>query len=204
MDIDREHACVLGALGSFGSPRESQSLLGFLLCWPLEAPAGPGASSGASTVREGPMTNELFRMVGLRHSKPSTRERPPDPRLQYGEILAAQATIEPSPREITLQKLKDHYNELANKAAQLEIVQRAILNAYMLDWQYQPIPNPGPPRRDVKARSATSRAVAVLDAGSPTHFHDFNFNHFSELVKLRLNEVETGLFGLHPVWMTPV
>jgi hypothetical protein len=140
------------------------------------------------------MTNELFRMVGLRHSKPSTRERPPDPRLQYGEILAAQATIEPSPREITLQKLKDHYNELANKAAQLEIVQRAILNAYMLDWQYQPIPNPGPPRRDVKARSATSRAVAVLDAGSPTHFHDFNFNHFSELVKLRLNEVETGLF----------
>jgi hypothetical protein len=28
----------------FGASRESESSLGFLLCWPLEAPAGPGPS----------------------------------------------------------------------------------------------------------------------------------------------------------------
>jgi hypothetical protein len=83
-------------------------------------------------------------MISLRHSKASPRESAsapaPDPRLRHRRLLEEQALTTPSPREIRLEELKDHHAELSKKVMRLESVQRAVVDAYMLERQDEPTP----------------------------------------------------------------
>src|SRR5947208_2252461 len=99
-------------------------------------------------------------MVSLRHSKPSQRDGTPapDPRLGYQPLLNEQANITPSPREIQLKELKKRHTALSKKMAQLETVQRAVVNTFMAKLLEQPDPTPTP---ILEARGTTSRSVAV-------------------------------------------
>jgi hypothetical protein len=103
------------------------------------------------------MANDLFRIVSLRHSKASVVESvpasAPDPRLVYRPLLEGQATVVVSPREAKLKELKDSYAELSNKVVQLETVQRAVVNAYMLEREDASAPIVRPTRRGLEART---------------------------------------------------
>src|SRR6516225_8093640 len=115
------------------------------------------------------MANDLFRMVSLRHSKRSQRDGAPapDPRLRYQPLLREQANISASPRETTLQQLKKRHVELSKKVAQLETVQRAVINTYMATLLEQPHSNPTPTINAPEAPSSVSRSIAVMGAGLP-------------------------------------
>jgi hypothetical protein len=139
------------------------------------------------------MANDLFRMVSLRHSKPSQRDGapPPDPRLRYQPLLREQANIAASPRETTLQQLKKRHAELSKKMAQLETVQRAVINTYMATLLEQPHPNPTPATHAPEAPSTVSRSVAVTGAGFPVIGDG---GTFTNAVEKRLNTADTALF----------
>src|SRR5919106_4080186 len=114
--------------------------------------------------------NDLFRMVSLRHSKASPGESvpasAPDPRLRHRRLLEGQAATVSSPRETRLQELKGRHAELSKKVVQLESVQRAVIDAYMLERQDEPVPRARPAQRGAEAPSAALRSVAGGDAGS--------------------------------------
>lgn len=139
--------------------------------------------------------NDLFRMVSLRHSKPSTDENapasPPDPRLRYAPILESQAVVEASPRDAKLQNLKDRHTALSKKVRQLEAVQRAVVNAFMLDQQDKPLPPARSNARSTDATGAASRSEAHSDTASNT-INDRR--RFVERVETRLDEGAKGLF----------
>jgi hypothetical protein len=157
--------------------------------------------------------NDIFRMVSLRHSKtspsaPGSIARP-DPRLRYRSLLEGQATTVASPRDNKLNQLKGRHVELAKKAVQLESIQRAVIDAYMLEQQEKTAPKyqPGPPlkpapapatgtgRRTAAAGSAAtgvaSRAAAVATAAS---MQIADRSGFIKRVETRLSDAGTSLF----------
>jgi hypothetical protein len=146
-------------------------------------------------------TNDLFRMVSLRQSKRSRRENPsasaPDPRLGYVELLDAQSTTTASPHEVTLQKLKGRYAELSKKAAQLETVQVALIDAYMSLTQERPVPSSRPvrstraTRRGGAARRSSSSLTRIAEA--PSRLID-DPRRFIARVETRLPRPEIALF----------
>lgn len=147
--------------------------------------------------------NELFRMVSLRHSKASQGESAPasapDPRLRHQGLLEGQAATASSPRETRVQELKFRHDELSKKVVQLESVQRAVIDAYMLERQDEPAPGSRPARQGAEAPNPASRSAAGEDARS-TMIGDRS--RFIERVETRLNEAGTALFrdviGRHP------
>src|SRR5262245_20686308 len=146
------------------------------------------------------MTNDLFRMVSLRHSKKSQRDgappSAPDPRLRYRPLLDGQATTGLSPHEATLQKLKGRHVELSKKEAQLERVQVALMNSYMSWAKQRPVPNPSSPslrttRRPAASRRASSSLIPIGEAGSTLIADRAGF---IERVEARLNRPDGDLF----------
>jgi hypothetical protein len=139
------------------------------------------------------MANDLFRMVSLRHSKAS-RDTPSrrDPRLRYRPILKGQAKSAgtESPRDAKLRELKARHAGLSRKLAQLESVQRAVINAYMTDRQQAP-KTTRPPSRNIKARNPTSRAPAPTGA-TPAILD--NPSQFFKHVEKRLSKADAAVF----------
>jgi len=130
--------------------------------------------------------NDIFKLVSLRHSKPSrgassTRE----PRLRYRRLLEAQAVMRSSPRDIRLQALRARHHELSEKAKQLESIQRAVFASYMRE-QHDKAPSIATTMR----RLSTSR-----DVKSPVdHFTITNRKVFVERVEAHLTKAEIALF----------
>lgn len=110
---------------------------------------------------------EFFGMVSLRRSKASapqnTQSTTSDPRLRCRKILDDQATVEISPRDTRLDKLKARYVELARQVVQLEAVQRSVINADMLELENKYDSSAKVTHQD-RSGSATSKTVA---AGHP-------------------------------------
>lgn len=83
--------------------------------------------------------NELFRLVSLRKSTvkdDGSSERPaPDPRLRYGEQIAAQAHVEVSKRSARLTKLRARHQQVSQLVSDLESIQRAVIKTAMLETQ---------------------------------------------------------------------
>jgi hypothetical protein len=140
------------------------------------------------------MANDLFRMVSLRHSKPSRDGGPTprrDPRLRYRSILKEQAksAASKSPRETELRDLKNRHAELSKKLGQLESVQRAVIDAYMSERQDEAPKTNRPTRRTAGTHNpsrsvSTSTALTVID--NPGHF----FKH----VEKRLIKADAAVF----------
>jgi hypothetical protein len=135
--------------------------------------------------------NDLFRMVSLRHSKPSpNRENPdsaPDPRLGFRHLLEGQAEVQPSPREAQLLEMKKRQAELSGKVTQLEAVQRAVMNAYMLERQEIPVP------REVRSPRGGSASRAERD-GAVGSTAIIDRQRFIERVDTRLDDAAKVLF----------
>src|SRR5258707_594177 len=117
-------------------------------------------------------------MVSLRHSKASPRRSAPasapDPRLRHRRLLESQAATVSSPRETKLQELKARQADLSKKVGELESVQRAVIDAYMLERQDKPTPGAKPARQGAEVAGDRSR--------------------FMERVESRLSEAGTALF----------
>ena len=99
--------------------------------------------------------------------------------------------VEPSPRDAKLQDLKNRQAELSKKVRQLETVQRAVVNAYMLDQQDKPLPQARSAARGAEARGAASRSEARGDTRSNTIG---DRRRFIERVGTRLDDAARGLF----------
>jgi len=142
-------------------------------------------------------SNDLFRMVSLRHSKASPRRSgpasDPDPRLRHRRLLDGQAAMVSSPRETKLQELKGRHAELSKKVVQLESVQRAVIDAYMLERQDEPIPGAKSVAQVAEAPIVAARPVAGA-AGSSTSTIIAERGRFIKRVEKRLSAAGTALF----------
>ncbi len=135
--------------------------------------------------------NELFRMLSLRHSKVSQdeteRTTAPDPRLRHRDVLEAQAVAVSSPSETRSRELRIRHNELMDRVVQLESVQRAVIDAYLLEQQEESAPRPEPAECDTERTTSAS-----LTSPGATSIGDRS--RFIEHVEARLSESESALF----------
>lgn len=77
--------------------------------------------------------NELFRMVSLRQSRPTTSDRSarPDPRARHAARIAAQAVVTEPPRVHVLAELKKRRAQLSETLKLRESIQRVVVDAYV-------------------------------------------------------------------------
>ena len=88
-------------------------------------------------------SNDLFRLVSLRKSKPSDSEgetpsAPSDPRLRHRDRIAGQSHVETSDPAKRLDSLKARHGELRRAVRDLEAVQRVVVKTAMLGEQREP------------------------------------------------------------------
>ncbi|MEX2642341.1 MAG: hypothetical protein WD270_02730 [Acetobacterales bacterium] len=136
-------------------------------------------------------SNDLFRMVSLRHSRAARREGQPapgpDPRLRYGRILEARAATEATPQSRKLRELKAQHARLTEKAARLETVQRAVIDTFMRERQDRPAP------KAVRRAEAAAAREAAAEAGSAA-MPAMDRARLEESVVARVGEAEAELF----------
>lgn len=139
-------------------------------------------------------SNDLFRIVSLRHSKSAGdngADTPPDPRLRHREILEGQAATATSPREAKLRELASRHVKLSAKAGQLERVQRAVVNAYMHERKDIPVPKAKPTVPTVPDQTEASGSTTDLDASSSASGAR---DRFRTRVEARLSKAEIAVF----------
>ena len=108
-------------------------------------------------------SNDLFRLVALRRSKPhgdagAPAETPPDARLRHRDRIAAQSHVDISDRTTHLDSLKARHAELRGTVRDLEAVQRVVVKTAMLGEQNGPAAEPA--NSAAARRSRTASAVA--------------------------------------------
>jgi hypothetical protein len=141
----------------------------------------------------GTMANEIFRLVGLRHSQYSgtipTEDSSDDPRLRYQPALDAQANVTRSAREQSLLDLKKQYVQVMDKIRQFEAVQSAVVNAYMAEDQTRLAPATTP--SDDRIERAAAPRAADADVSLPVVV---NSEAFLDSVESRLSDPHAALF----------
>ena len=141
------------------------------------------------------MANDLFRMVSLRRSKGSQDDlapaSAPDSRLRHLPVLEGQANTEPSPRATRLHELRSRHGDLSKQLTQFESVQRAVVTAYMLERQEQPVTRAGDDLKGGEVRSSASRSRAARSADSTS---DAARGRFPERVLAHLDRDEAAIF----------
>jgi hypothetical protein len=115
--------------------------------------------------------------------------------LRYRSLLKEQAANAAltSPRETKLQDLKNRHVELSKKLVQLELVQGAVIDAYMSERQKiqeAAASRPRPTRRNAETHNPTSRSVSASTALAVIGER----NHFIKLVEKRLNKADAAVF----------
>lgn len=120
-------------------------------------------------------SNDLFRLVSLRKSKPSDSEGAPaetrpDPRLRHRDRITAQAHVDTSARAAQLEGLKARHSELTRTVRDLEAVQRVVVKTAMLGEQKEtPAATRDPAPREAAGRRSSARAAsAAAPAASST------------------------------------
>jgi hypothetical protein len=140
-------------------------------------------------------SNDLFRMVSLRHSKTSgsggARSLGPDPRLRHRDLVEGRPDLTSSLRDTKLRDLKDHHANLSKKLVRLESVKRAVIDAYMLERRDESVPSRVPTRRSTNSERSASGSIESGGSGS-TMIRDQD--GFLGRVEARLNEREAEVF----------
>lgn len=110
-------------------------------------------------------SNDLFRLVSLRGSKPSGREGPPapDPRLRHRDLITAEANVDPDATSVRLEALKARHAELSRTVRDLEAIQRVVIKTTMLSEQEEtPKAFRDSPAPETSARAARAAAPSNL------------------------------------------
>lgn len=108
-------------------------------------------------------SNDLFRLVALRRSKPhgdagAPAETPPDARLRHRDRIAAQSHVDISDRTTHLDSLKARHAELRGSVRDLEAVQRVVVKTAMLGEQNGPAAEPANSAAARRSRTAPAAA----------------------------------------------